>query len=51
MQANFEHGILRIELPKAEAVKPRKITVSAVSQTDGAPAITQDAEQSRAVNA
>ena len=28
VQANLEHGVLRLELPKAEAVKPRKITVS-----------------------
>ena len=25
--ANLEHGILRLEIPKAESVKPRKIAV------------------------
>ncbi len=33
IQANLDHGILRLEIPKAEAVKPRKITVSAGSST------------------
>ncbi|GAC1563127.1 MAG: Hsp20/alpha crystallin family protein [Herpetosiphon sp.] len=28
VKATLEHGILRLELPKAEAVKPRKITVA-----------------------
>jgi HSP20 family protein len=28
IQANLNHGILRLEIPKAEAVKPRKITVN-----------------------
>lgn len=28
IQAHLEHGILRVEIPKAEEVKPRKITVS-----------------------
>ena len=27
IQAHLEHGILRLDIPKAEAVKPRKITV------------------------
>ena len=31
VQATLEHGILRLEIPKAEEVKPRKITVSAGS--------------------
>jgi HSP20 family protein len=28
IQASLEHGILRLEIPKAEEVKPRKITVA-----------------------
>jgi len=28
IQAHLEHGILRLDIPKAEQVKPRKITVS-----------------------
>lgn len=28
IQAHLEHGVLRLEVPKAEAVKPRKITVN-----------------------
>ena len=29
--ATFEHGILRLEIPKAEQVKPRQIKISALS--------------------
>ena len=29
IQANLNHGILRLEIPKAEAVKPRRIAVNA----------------------
>ncbi|HMA33607.1 MAG TPA: Hsp20/alpha crystallin family protein [Chloroflexia bacterium] len=29
VQANFEHGLLHLTLPKAEATKPRKIQISA----------------------
>ena len=29
--ATFENGILRLEIPKAEQVKPRQIKISAVS--------------------
>jgi HSP20 family protein len=29
VEANFQNGVLRIELPRAEADKPRKITVKA----------------------
>ena len=28
--ASFEHGLLRLSIPKAEAAKPRQITVNAV---------------------
>lgn len=34
VSATLEHGILRLEVPKAEAVKPRKITVQ-VGQSEG----------------
>jgi HSP20 family protein len=30
-KATFEHGILRLEIPKAEQVKPRQIRISPVS--------------------
>jgi HSP20 family protein len=30
IEATFENGVVRITLPKAEAVKPRQITVKAV---------------------
>jgi HSP20 family protein len=33
--ATFEHGILRLEIPKAEQVKPRQIKISAVSEGNG----------------
>lgn len=33
--ATFEHGILRLEIPKAEQVKPRQIKISAVSDGNG----------------
>ena len=33
--ASFEHGILRLEIPKAEQVKPRQIKISAVSEGNG----------------
>jgi HSP20 family protein len=41
--ATFEHGILRLEIPKAEQVKPRQIKISPVSnghaeRTDDKPA-------------
>jgi HSP20 family protein len=33
--ATFEHGILRLAIPKAEQVKPRQIKISAVSDGNG----------------
>jgi HSP20 family protein len=42
-EATFEHGILRLRLPKAEAAKPRKIAIQTVKasemiDTESAPA-------------
>jgi HSP20 family protein len=34
-KATFENGILRLEIPKAEQLKPRQIKISAVSDGDG----------------
>ena len=34
-RATFEHGILRLEIPKAEQLKPRQIKISAVSDGHG----------------
>lgn len=34
-QASFENGILRLEIPKAERVKPRQIRISPVSNGSG----------------
>ena len=34
--ASFEHGVLRLQIPKAEAVKPRQIRINATTDaTDG----------------
>jgi HSP20 family protein len=33
--ATFEHGILRLEIPKAEQLKPRQIKISAVTDGNG----------------
>ena len=32
-QADFEHGVLRLSFPKSESAKPRRIQISAGSQT------------------
>jgi HSP20 family protein len=37
-QATFEHGVLRLSLPKAEAVKPRTIKVEAKPLIEGTSA-------------
>lgn len=34
-RATFEHGILRLEIPKAEQVKPRQIKISPVTDGNG----------------
>ena len=34
-RATFEHGILRLEIPKAEQLKPRQIKISAVNDGHG----------------
>jgi len=45
VQASLNNGILRLEIPKAEAVKPRKITVNAGSGAN--QPIDVQAEQSQ----
>ncbi|MGZ3631875.1 MAG: Hsp20/alpha crystallin family protein [Candidatus Limnocylindrales bacterium] len=42
--ASFEHGLLRLSIPKAEAAKPRRITISPTSDADpGQPTEPVDA--------
>jgi HSP20 family protein len=57
--ATFEHGVLRLSIPRAEAVKPRQIpitpTIDATNATDaaapnGTPAHAADAADSNATN-
>jgi HSP20 family protein len=43
--ATFENGILRLEIPKAEQVKPRQIRISPVTDGNGQRRIDQPAEQ------
>ena len=43
--ATFEHGILRLEIPKAEQVKPRQIKISPVTNGNGHRTSDQPAEQ------
>ena len=43
-KATFEHGILRLEIPKAEQVKPRQIKISPVSDGHAEPTSGQPAE-------
>lgn len=31
IEASFEHGVLRVKLPKAERIKPRRIAVKAIA--------------------
>jgi HSP20 family protein len=43
--ATFENGILRLEIPKAEQVKPRQIRITPVTNGNGKRASDQPAEQ------
>ena len=47
VEANLEQGILRIEIPKAEEVKPRKITVNTRAGTGQNEPIDVNAEEAR----
>jgi len=42
--ASFENGILRLEIPRAEQVKPRQIKISAVSNGNGSRSSDRPAE-------
>lgn len=44
-QATFENGILRLEIPKAEQVKPRQIKINAVSNGHASRTSDQPAGQ------
>jgi HSP20 family protein len=46
--ATFENGILRLEIPKAEQVKPRQIKISPVTNGNGQRTIHQPADPARA---
>jgi HSP20 family protein len=41
-QANFEHGVLRLDFPKSESAKPRRIQIGGSSQ----PAMTSGKDKS-----
>ena len=43
-QATFENGILRLQIPKAEQVKPRQIRISPVSNGHGEQIADEPAE-------
>jgi len=43
--ATFENGILRLEIPKAEQLKPRQIKISPVTNGNGQRTSDQPAEQ------
>lgn len=47
VSANLEHGILRLDIPKAEQVKPRKIAVQ-LNGTEGNRMIEGDATKAKA---
>lgn len=52
VRASLEHGVLHLEIPKAEQVKPRKITVNTSNghALNGQPVdVTPNQEQSRAI--
>jgi HSP20 family protein len=42
--ASFEHGVLRLEIPKAEQIKPRTIKISPVSNGHGERTTDKPAE-------
>jgi HSP20 family protein len=44
-RATFENGILRLEIPKAEQLKPRQIRISPVSDGNGERTSDQPAER------
>lgn len=46
-KATFEHGVLRLEIPKAEQVKPRQIKISPVSDGHGERSSDNPAERKR----
>lgn len=46
--ATFEHGILKIRLPKSEATKPRKIAIRVSSETPGLESGSQNGEATAA---
>lgn len=41
-EATFEHGVLRLSLPKAESMKPRTIKVKSSQMLDGGNGATQN---------
>jgi HSP20 family protein len=48
VQATLENGVLRLEIPKAEAVKPRKITVNVNSAQPQQLDVSTEGEQQEA---
>ena len=40
-EATFEHGILRLRLPKAEAAKPRQIKIRSLSPNETTPVLEE----------
>jgi HSP20 family protein len=41
-EATFEHGLLKLRIPKAEQVKPRQIRITPVTDGQGQPTTHQD---------
>ena len=46
-EATFEHGVLRLRIPKAEQVKPRQIKISPVTEGNGKHASDRPVELER----
>lgn len=46
-QASYEHGVLRLTLPKSEHAKPRRIPIQTSTQSGKPPAMVQPSESSR----